>query len=194
MKKSLITIILSLLKLSCFAQAAYWHEVAEDAREGVMFDVLEGLAGIVTFIIFAMFAFVVIFAMIPSKIDKIKFERKCKNRTKLLEDEANSILAANRFTYPYQKINSNPCFKQWFLDGYVNGVDEGRERKVYKKTYSLEYEIITIEEYVKRRRFESLRQELMGGDVEFSKLSFTEGIKHGAMRREIKGDSRELLD
>jgi hypothetical protein len=193
MKKSTITIALSLLSLSCFAQAAYMHEAAEDSSPGGLFDALEGLAGIATIIMFAMLAFVVIFAMIPSKIDDIKFDKKYKKRRKLLEDEASNILAANRFTYPYQKINSNPCFRQWFLDGYVNGVDDGRERKVYKP-YSSEYEIISIEEYVRRRGFEHLRQELMGGDVEFSKLSFTEGIKHGATRRETKGDSQDMLD
>ena len=98
--------------------------------------------------------FIVIFAIIPSKIDDVKFDRKYKRRKNLLEDEARRIILNKLDSPMYRKINSNQCFKQWFLDGYVNGVDDGGERKVYKP-YSTEYEIISIEEYVKRRGFDS---------------------------------------
>ena len=193
MKYFTVVFVFFFCKASCFAQAVYMHEAAEDAKEGGgFFDAIEGLAGIATVLMFAAFAFIVIFAIIPSKIDDVKFDRKYKRRKNLLEDEARRIILNKLDSPMYRKINSNQCFKQWFLDGYVNGVDDGGERKVYKP-YSTEYEIISIEEYVKRRGFEHLRQELIGGDVEFSKTAFTEGIKQGSIRRERHGDARELL-
>lgn len=193
MKKILITISFLLLNLSCFAQYSSMHEALDDADGRGLLDALDGLGVIGGIIFFGVLAFVIIFALIPSKINDIKFEKKYKNRIQLLEDEASSILEANRLTYPYQKINSNSCFRQWFFDGYVEGVDKGREIKI-RKPGSFEYEIFTIEEYVKRRHFESLRQELMGGDVKFSEIAFAEGMKHGAIRKETKGDSSEMLD
>lgn len=177
----------------CSAQAAYMHEAAEDSSIEGFFDAIGGLAAFATIIMFILIAFVTIFAIIPSKLHDMSYDRKYEKRRKVLENEANSILLQNNLSPIYMKINSNPCFKKWFVDGYYDGVSEGRERKIYKP-YRTDCEIIGIEEYVKRRHFEGLRKELMGGDVEFSKIAFTEGIKQGAIRREEKGDLREMLN
>lgn len=194
MRKLTIIFFMIICKVSCYAQAAYMHEIYEDSHEsGSIFNVIEWIAGIASLAIFIPLAIIVIFGVIPSKFSEIKEGRKYKKRLRLFEIEATSLLKKHSNINLYASIYSSPSLKKWFIDGYIDGINNGRERKLYKP-HSSEYEIITLEQYVENKQWKSFRKELISDGIEQSKRALLEGLKHGTTRLEQKGDARNLLD
>lgn len=191
MKNFILAIICFLICITCKAQAWAMHEIAEEGG-GNLSDLIKFFASIFNYVLYIAIALVIYVTF----IDDIKTKRhskKYKKRQSILRKEALGTLSDYKFKEPYRRISTNECFRDWYIKGYIDGVDNGRER-IYSEPYKTGYKKIGIDEYITTIRFEFYSKESLGGDIEFSKESFKQGILDGALRRETKGDSRDMLE
>ena len=167
-----------------FAQASYMHEAAEDA---VGWNGNGALSTILTIVVSGLFLIIFIPLMIHEKIDNSKFEKKYKQRKRMLENEAENILTISAESNGYHQYSSNPAWKKWFIDGYLDGVLKDIIGPISPK----EYETFDWETPAKRH-LESVRKELLGGSIDMSLSAYKAGYLEGLRRKDLINGEIEL--
>lgn len=156
------------------------HEAAEDAGG---WNGNGALSTILTIVVSGLFLIIFIPLMIHEKIDNSKFEKKYKQRKRMLENEAENILAISAESNGYHQYSSNSAWKKWFIDGYLDGVSKHIIGPISPK----EYETFDWETPAKRH-MESVRKELLGGSIDMSLSAYKAGYLEGLRRRDLNGD------
>lgn len=200
MKKRIISLaVMVTYNINLFAQSVYMHEAQEDAMRSDG-NGISGILGVLTLIVIGIVLVLVVPLMVKEKISDVKYSKKYDRRRNILENEAITklnTLAINNDDFA--QIRNNPKWKDWFLKGYRDGVDNGETEMVKKEDGKpMEYEKIPWEEYSERKFGIFSREEIFikfecGGDAKLSKLAYDEGRRNGVQRRKIKGDLREML-
>ncbi len=198
MRKRIISfVVMAICNTSLFAQSVYMHEAQEDASHSIG-DGISDVLGILTLIAIGIVVIIVVPVMVKGKISDVKSSKKINRYFDILENEAITILNTLAINNnDFAKIKDNPIWKEWYLKGYRNGVDKGEMEMV--KNDDGKYERIPWEEYSERRFSLLESSELyirfeLGGDARLSKLAYDEGRRNGVRRRQLKGDSMEMLD
>lgn len=163
-----------------FAQASYMHEAAEDAGG---WSGNGAISTILTLVVIGLFIIIFIPLAISEKIDNSKLKRKYKQRKKILEDEAENILVFASERKEYLQYISNTAWKNWFIDGYIDGVS----KHIIGPASPKEYETSDWETPAKRY-LESIRKELLGGSLDMALSAYKAGYREGLKRRELKGN------
>lgn len=201
MKKRFITLaVFTIYGISILAQSVYMHEAQDDARHSGS-DGISSILGILTLIGMGLFVIIFVPLMIGEKISDAKFSKKYDRRSNLLESEALAILNVLAIkNKDFAQIKDCEKWKDWYLKGYRDGVDNGETESVRNENLKpLMYEKIPWEEYSERRFAQLSSRDIYikfecGGDVRLSKLAYDEGRRNGVERRKKKGDSREMLN
>jgi hypothetical protein len=189
--------MIAIYNISMFAQSVYMHEAQDDARE--VGDGISGILGILTVIGIGLFIVIFVPLMVGEKISDAKFSKKYDRRRDLLQNEALAILSQLALSNKdFIQIKDNPKWKNWYLKGYRDGVDNG-ETEFVKNYETQTYDRVPWEVYSEKTFSQLASSDIYikfecGGDVRLSKLAYDEGRKHGVCRNKEKGDAREMLN
>lgn len=201
MKRRFVTLVVfAMYGVSIIAQSVYMHEAQDDARHSDG-DGISSILGILTLIGMGLFIIIFVPLMIGDKISDAKFSKKYDRRSNLLKSEALSILNVLAIrNKDFAQIKESEKWKDWFLKGYRDGVDNGETECVKNENIKpLMYEKIPWEEYSVRKFTHLSSSDIYikfecGGDARLSKLAYDEGRRNGVERRNKRGDLREMLN